>query len=158
LQSFPVFVLALAVVALAGNGLAQLVLAIGFISAAPYARLGRAEVRSIKERAFIEAARCARKSHLSILFRHILPHPRPPILVIASLNCGWALLTLAGLSFVGLGVDVPQAEWGTMISTGSADVVGGRWWTSVFPGLALLVSVLAFNLIGEGLAERASSR
>ena len=79
-------------------------------------------------------------------------------MVIAPLNCGWAILTLAGLSFLGLGIPIPEAEWGAMISAGAADVIGGRWWTSVFPGLILFISVLGFNLIGEGLLERSGQR
>ena len=157
-QAFPVFILALTVAALLGNSLHTLILAIGLINAPAYARLMRAEVRSLKSHIYIEAAECAGNSRLSILFRHLLPNALTPLLVIAPLNCGWAILMLAGLSFLGLGVAVPTAEWGAMISTGAADVVGGRWWTSVFPGLALFITVLGFNLIGEGLLQRTGQR
>jgi peptide/nickel transport system permease protein len=78
--------------------------------------------------------------------------------VIAPLNCGWAMLSLAGLSVVGLGIPVPQPEWGAMISLGVGDIVAGRWWTSVPPGIALLISVLAFSMIGEGLQDRSARR
>jgi peptide/nickel transport system permease protein len=158
IQAFPVFILALAVAALAGNSLFNLTLAIGLVNAPAYARLVRTEVLSLKERAFVEAARCSGNSHAAILFRHILPNALTPVLVLAPLNCGWAILMLAGLSFIGLGVEVPNAEWGAMISTGAADVVGGRWWTSVFPGAALFITVLGFNLLGEGLVERSARR
>jgi peptide/nickel transport system permease protein len=153
LQSFPVFILAVMVAALAGNTVPNLILAIGLVNAPSYARLMRSEVRSLKERAYIEAARCAGNSHLGIMARHLLPNALTPILVVAPLNCGWAILMLAGLSFVGLGIPIPGAEWGAMISAGAADVVGGRGWTSVFPGLALFLTVLAFNLLGDGLRD-----
>lgn len=157
-QSFPVFILAVMVAALAGNSVPNLILAIGLVNAPSYARLMRSEVRSLKERAYIEAARCAGNSHLRIMVRHLLPNALTPILVVAPLNCGWAILMLAGLSFVGLGIPIPGAEWGAMISAGAADVVGGRWWTSVFPGLALFLTVLSFNLIGEGIVEYSGRR
>ncbi len=152
-QAFPVFILALTVVAFLGNSIPTLVLAIGLINAPPYARMMRAEVRSLREHIFVEAAECAGNSRTSIMFRHLLPNALTPILVIAPLNCGWAILMLAGLSFVGLGVTVPQAEWGAMISAGAADIVGGRWWTTIFPGTALFITVLGFNLVGEGLQQ-----
>jgi peptide/nickel transport system permease protein len=107
---------------------------------------------------YIDAAKTAGTSTAGILWRHVLPNSLTPIRVIAPLNCGWAMLTLAGLSFLGLGVTVPTAEWGSMISLGTSDVVAGRWWTSVPPGLALLVCVLGFSLLGEGLQERADAK
>lgn len=157
-QAFPAFILALTVAAILGNSLPNLILAIGLINAPHYARMMRAEVRSLRGRTYVEAAECAGNSSLSILFRHMLPNALTPLLVIAPLNCGWAILMLAGLSFVGLGVQVPTAEWGAMISTGAADIVGGRWWTTVFPGAALFLTVLAFNLLGEGLLQRSGAR
>lgn len=156
-QAFPAFILALAVSALFGSGLFNLTIAIGLIFAPAYVRIMRSEIRSLRVRGYVEAAECAGNSRISILFRHLLPNALTPVLVIAPLNCGWAMLTLAGLSFLGLGVPVPQAEWGAMISAGAADVVGGRWWTSIFPGVALFVSVLGFNLIGEGFLERSEA-
>lgn len=157
-QAFPVFILALAVAAILGNSMVNLILTIGFINAPPYARLIRAEVLSLRNRTFVEAAEAAGNSHISMLFRHLLPNALTPILVIAPLNCGWAILMLASLSFVGLGVPVPGAEWGAMISAGAADIVGGRWWTATFPGIALFITVLGFNLVGEGLQEKGVKR
>ena len=158
MQAFPPFILALTVSAMFGRDFINLIFAIGLVFMPAYIRLMRSEIRAIRERAFIEAAECAGNSAARILFRHLFPNAMRPLLVIAPLNCGWAMLTLAGLSFLGLGVPIPEAEWGAMISTGAADVVGGRWWTSVFPGLALFISVLGFNLIGEGVLERANRR
>jgi peptide/nickel transport system permease protein len=156
-QSFPAFVLALAVATLLGQGTANLIAVIALVNTPSYVRLMRSEVRSTREHGFVEAARCAGESETSILLRHVVPNSVRPLLVIAPLNCGWAILTLAGLSFLGLGVPIPEAEWGAMISTGTEDLVSGRWWSSVVPGAALFLTVLAFNLLGEGLLE-ASTR
>ncbi|MCM4082700.1 ABC transporter permease [Paractinoplanes hotanensis] len=157
-QAFPTFILALAVAALLGGGFTNLVITVAAVNAPAYARLVRAEVRTLREMQYIEAAKTSGASTLGIMWRHLLPNSLTPVRVIAPLNCGWAMLTLAGLSFLGLGVTVPTAEWGSMISLGTSDVVAGRWWTSVPPGLALLVCVLGFSLLGEGLQERADAR
>jgi peptide/nickel transport system permease protein len=157
-QAFPTFILALAVAALLGGGFGNLVITIAAVNAPAYARLVRAEVRTLREMAYIDAAKTSGASTLGILWRHLLPNSLTPVRVIAPLNCGWAMLTLAGLSFLGLGITVPTAEWGSMISLGTSDVVAGRWWTSVPPGLALLVCVLGFSLLGEGLQERADAK
>ena len=156
-QAFPAFVLALTVSAMFGSGLFNLTVAIGLIFAPAYVRIMRSEIRTLRVRGYVEAAECAGNTRASILFRHLFPNALTPVLVIAPLNCGWAMPTLAGLSFLGSGVPIPQAEWGAMISAGAADVVGGRWWTSIFPGIALFVSVFGFNLIGEGFLERSES-
>lgn len=152
-QAFPSFVLALAVAAVLGPGVRNLVVVVALVNIPAYIRLMRAEVIATREHAFVEAAKCQGLSPLSVLFRQVVPNSLNPILVIAPLNCGWAMLTVAGLSFLGLGIPVPNPEWGSMISTGAGDVVAGEWWTSVFPGLALFVTVLAFNLFGEGLRD-----
>ncbi|WBB98979.1 MULTISPECIES: ABC transporter permease [unclassified Solwaraspora] len=157
-QAFPTFILALAVAALLGGGTVNLILTIALVNAPGYARLVRAEVRSVRELPFIDAAVTSGASHLGVLWRHVLPNSLTPVRVIAPLGCGWAMLTLAGLSFLGLGISVPTAEWGSMISLGSPDVVAGRWWTSVPPGLFLLISVFGFSLLGEGLQERAEAK
>ena len=157
-QAFPTFILALAVAALLGNGFVNLVITIAAVNAPAYARLVRAEVRTLREMPYVDAAKTSGASTAGILWRHLLPNSLTPVRVIAPLNCGWAMLTLAGLSFLGLGITVPTAEWGSMISLGTSDVVAGRWWTSVPPGLALLVCVLGFSLLGEGLQERADAK
>ena len=157
-QAFPTFILALAVSALLGGGFFNLVVTIAAVNAPAYARLVRAEVRTLREMQYIDAAKTSGASTIGIMWRHLLPNSLTPVRVIAPLNCGWAMLTLAGLSFLGLGVTVPTAEWGSMISLGTSDVVAGRWWTSVPPGLALVVCVLGFSLLGEGLQERADAR
>ena len=158
IQAFPPFILALTVSAMFGRDFIHLIFAISLVFIPAYIRLMRSEIRVLRERSFVEAAECAGNSPTRILFRHVFPNALRPLLVIAPLNCGWAMLTLAGLSFLGLGIQIPEAEWGSMISTGAADVVGGRWWTSVFPGLALFITVLGFNLIGEGVLEKTNLR
>lgn len=156
-QAFPTFIMALVVAALLGGGTTNLVIVIALVNAPAYARLVRAEARSVRELPFVEASVTSGSGTLAVLWRHVLPNSLTPVRVIAPLNCGWAMLTLAGLSFLGLGVPVPTAEWGAMISLGASDVVAGRWWTSVPPGLFLLASVLGFSLLGEGLQERAAT-
>jgi peptide/nickel transport system permease protein len=158
LQAFPSFILALAVAALLGQTTSNLVIVLAVVNAPAYARLVRAEVRTVRELPYVDAARISGSTTAGILLRHVLPNSLTPVRVIAPLNCGWAMLSLAGLSFVGLGVPVPHPEWGAMISLGSADIVAGRWWTSVPPGLALLFCVLAFSMIGEGLQDRSNRR
>lgn len=156
LQAFPTFILALAVASMMGAGTVNLIVVLAVVNAPAYARLVRAEVRSVRELPYIEAARTSGGSAAIIMWRHVLPNSLTPVRVIAPLNCGWAMLSLAGLSFVGLGIPVPRPEWGAMISLGTGDVVAGRWWTSLPAGIALLISVLAFSLIGEGLQDRAT--
>lgn len=157
-QSFPVFILALAVAAMLGSGAGNLAIVVGVVSIPSYARLVRAEVRTIRELAYVDAARTSGISHGSVLWRHVLPNSLTAVRVVAPLNVGWAMLALAGLSFLGLGVPVPEAEWGAMISQGTSDIVAGRLWTTVPPGIALVVCVFGFSLLGEGLQERETRR
>jgi peptide/nickel transport system permease protein len=156
MQSFPAFVLALAVATLLGRGIVDLIAVIALVSTLSYIRVMRSEVRATRELGYVEAARSAGESSRSILFRHVVPNSLRPMLVIAPLNCGWAILTLAGLSFLGFGVALPQAEWGAMISNGTDDLVRGHWYPSVVPGVALFITVLGLNLLSEGLLDRRS--
>lgn len=158
MQAFPTFILALAVAALLGPSTLNLTIVLAIVYIPSYARLARAEVRTVRELPFVDAARLSGSSTPAILWRHVIPNCLAPVRVLAPLNCGWAMLGLAGLSFVGLGIPVPNPEWGAMISLGSSDIVAGRWWTSLPPGLALLLSVLAFSMIGEGLQDRSARR
>jgi peptide/nickel transport system permease protein len=157
-QSFPTFILALAVAAMLGPGLVNLTIVVAVVSIPSYARLVRAEVRTVRELAYVDAARTSGIRASAVLWRHVLPNSLTAVRIVAPLNVGWAMLTLAGLSFLGLGVPVPEAEWGAMISQGTSDVVAGRLWTTVPPGLALVVCVLGFSLLGEGLQDRATRR
>jgi peptide/nickel transport system permease protein len=158
MQAFPTFILALAVAALVGQSALNLIVVLAVVYTPAYARLARSEVRIVRELPYVDAARVSGSGTVAILRRHVLPNCLAPVRVLAPLNCGWAMLTLAGLSFVGLGVPVPQPEWGAMISLGSSDIVQGLWWTSLPPGLALLICVLALSFIGEGLQDRSVVR
>jgi peptide/nickel transport system permease protein len=153
-QSFPTFILALSIAAILGPGIFNLIIVIAVVNAPAYARLVRAEVKSIVIQGYIDSARLSGIKHSKILVSHILPNSLLPVRIIAPLNCGWAILTLAGLSFLGLGVPIPGAEWGSMIGAGSNDVVSGVWWTSVVPGTALVTCIFAFTIVGEGFQER----
>lgn len=150
MQAIPSFILALTVVTVLGASFVNLVFALVVVSTPSYMRLMRSEVRSVREEAWVEAARSSGASAPSLLFRQIVPNSLRPILVIAPLACGWHILALAGLSFVGLGVRVPNPEWGAMIAGSVGDLAIGKWWTSVIPGLMLFVTVLGFNLVSEG--------
>jgi peptide/nickel transport system permease protein len=122
-----------------------------------YARLVRGQVLSLREREFVEAARSLGASTARILWRHILPNTLAPILVQASFDMGGAILSAAGLSFIGFGAQPPTPEWGVMISDGRK-YVSTQSWLSLFPGLAILLTVAAFNLIGDGLRDSLDPR
>lgn len=153
-QSFPTFILALSIAAILGPGVPNLIIVIAVVNAPAYARLIRAEVKAVVIQGFIDSARLSGIKHIKILTSHILPNSLLPVRIIAPLNCGWAILTLAGLSFLGLGIPIPEPEWGSMIGAGSNDVVSGVWWTSVVPGIALVTCIFGFTILGEGFQER----
>ena len=148
LQAFPVFVFAIALVASLGQSIQTVVLAIAFVNAPIYLRLMRAQVMSIREMRYVEASLVAGLSDLQTILRHIVPNAMGPILAQLSINIGWAILLTAGLSFIGAGVRAPTPEWGSMIAMGFQNVVTGQWWPSVFPGLALAITVFGFSLVG----------
>lgn len=152
-QSFPPFILAMALAAVAGASVLNVILIIGFLNVPIFARLIRSEVLSYRERAFVEAARCAGNSDLRLVIRHILPNAMSAAVAQASVNIGWALILTAGLSFVGAGVAPPTPEWGAMISEGAEYMITGEWWIATFPGLALCLTVLSFALVGETLSS-----
>ena len=153
IMAFPLFVLAMAVVAALGNTLGNIVLATAVVNLPFYARLARSEVSVLRESGLVESARLAGNRELGVLFRHIYPNIVPPLAVQVSLNMGWTMLNAAGLSFIGLGVRPPTAEWGILVSEGANFIVSGEWWIALFPGLALMAAVLCFNLLGDGLRD-----
>lgn len=157
-QSFPTFILALAVAALLGPGVVNLTIVVAIVSIPSYARLIRAEVRTVRELAYVDAARTSGIPTIAVLWRHVLPNSLTAVRIVAPLNVGWAMLALAGLSFLGLGVPIPEPEWGAMISQGTSDLVSGRLWTTLPPGIFLVICVLGFSLLGEGLQERENRR
>lgn len=151
LQAFPVFVLAIALVAALGQSARNVILAIAFVNAPIYLRLLRTQALSLRERRFVDAARVAGNGELRIVFRHVLPNAVAPAIIQASVNMGWSVLLTAGLSFVGAGVRVPTPEWGSMIAVGAQNMITGQWWPAVFPGIAIALTVLGFALIGDSL-------
>ncbi|HVC82595.1 MAG TPA: ABC transporter permease [Chloroflexota bacterium] len=150
--AFPSFILAAAVSASLGPGLGTLMLSLSVVWWPWYARLARAQVLQIRSLDFVEAARALGVRTPRMLWRHILPNAVAPILVQLSLDVGYAILAASGLSFLGLGVQPPTAEWGTMIAD-AQNHLQDAWWMATFPGAALAISVFAFNLLGDGLRD-----
>jgi len=157
LLSFPSLILGLIVVALLGPDLINLVAAIALTAIAPFARIARAPVLSLKERTFIEAGRALGFSHLRILFVHILPNILSEVLVMGSLWMATAVRTEASLSFIGLGVKPPTATWGGMMREGFENILDAPW-LSIWPGMAILLLVLGLNMIGDGLRDATDPR
>lgn len=153
IMAFPLFVLAMGIVAAAGNTVENIVFATAIINLPFYARMARAEVSIRRNAGYVQAARLAGNSELRVLFGHIFPNTLPPMMVQISLNMGWAILNAAGLSFIGLGVQPPAPEWGIMVAEGANFIISGEWWLVIFPGLALMLAVFTFNLIGDGLRD-----
>ena len=153
IMAFPLFVLAMAIVASLGNSVANIVYATAIINLPFYIRVARAEVSVRRNSQFVEAALISGNSGPRIIFRHLLPNIIPTIMVQASLNLGWAILNAAGLSFIGLGVRPPDAEWGIMVAEGAQYIVSGEWWIALFPGIALMLTVLCFNFLGDALRD-----
>ena len=153
IMAFPLFVLAMGIVAAMGNTVENIIYATAIINLPFYARVARAEVRIRRDAGFAQAARLSGNTDLQVLAFHIFPNALPPMMVQISLNMGWAILNAAGLSFIGLGVRPPTAEWGIMVAEGANFVVSGEWWLAFFPGLALMLAVFAFNLLGDALRD-----
>ena len=153
LMAFPLFVLAMAMVAALGNRVENIVVATAFINLPFYIRFARAEVNVRRDAGWVEAAQACGDSHLSIVLRFLLPNILPAMAVQISLNLGWAILNAAGLSFLGLGVTAPTPEWGIMVAEGARFITSGQWWLVAFPGLTLMIAVLFFTLLGDGLRD-----
>jgi peptide/nickel transport system permease protein len=157
LLSFPSLILGLIVVALLGPDLANLIVAIGLTAIAPFARIARAPVLALKERAFVEAGRALGFSHLRILFVHILPNIVSEVLVMGSLWMATAVRTEASLSFIGLGVKPPTPTWGGMMRDGFENILDAPW-LSIFPGIAILLLMLGLKMVGDGLRDAADPK
>ncbi|MFN0263805.1 ABC transporter permease [Tepidamorphus sp. 3E244] len=153
IMAFPLFVLAMGIVAALGNSIANIIYATAIINIPFYARLVRAEVNIRREAGFTQAAKLSGNSDARVLAFHIFPNALPPMMVQISLNLGWAILNAAGLSFIGLGVRPPTPEWGIMVAEGANFIVSGEWWIALFPGLWLMLAVFTFNLMGDGLRD-----
>jgi peptide/nickel transport system permease protein len=158
LLSFPGLLLAIAVVALVGPGLRNALLALTIVSIPIYARIARSTVLSIKELDYIKAATCVGASSSRTLFRHVLPNSLSPILVASTLGIATAILEIAALGFLGLGQQPPYPEWGAMLADSVKYLTSGAWWVLLFPGIAIMLTVLGFNLLGDGLRDALDPR
>jgi len=153
IMAFPLFVLAMGIVAALGNTVQNIVIATAIVNFPLYARIARAEASVRREAGFVEAARLSGNSDWRILACQILPNVLPIMVVQMSLTMGYAILNAAGLSFIGLGVRPPTPEWGIMVAEGAQFMVSGEWWNATFPGAALMLAVFCFNLLGDGLRD-----
>jgi peptide/nickel transport system permease protein len=152
-MAFPPFVLAMGLTAAVGSSITNLILVIAVTQVPVYLRQLRAEILRERELEYAQAARTVGNPTWRVVFIHLFPNCFPALVVQASLAMGFALLTLAALSYIGLGIQPPSPEWGEMISEGASLMVTGHWWLSLFPGIAILVTVLIFNLVGDGLRD-----
>jgi peptide/nickel transport system permease protein len=153
IMAFPLFVLAMGIVAALGNTVTNIVIATAIINYPLYARVARAEANVRREAGFVQAARLSGNGEFRILLTQILPNIMPIMVVQMSLTMGYAILNAAGLSFIGLGVRPPTPEWGIMVAEGAGFIVSGEWWIAFFPGAALMLAVFCFNLLGDGLRD-----
>ncbi|MBV9394638.1 MAG: ABC transporter permease [Methylobacteriaceae bacterium] len=153
IMAFPLFVLAMGIVAALGNTVTNIIIATAIINYPLYVRIARAEANVRRNAGFVQAARLSGNGEFRILLTQILPNILPIMMVQMSLTMGYAILNAAGLSFIGLGVRPPTPEWGIMVAEGAAFIVSGEWWIALFPGLALMLAVFCFNLLGDGLRD-----
>jgi peptide/nickel transport system permease protein len=152
-MAFPAFILAMGITAALGNAIGNIVAAIAITHVPIYTRLVRGEMLKVRETEYAEAARTVGNRPWQIVLHHLLPNCVPPLIVQATLAMGFAILTVAALSFIGLGIQPPQSEWGSMTAEGAGYIVSGEWWLFLFPGLAIMLTVLAFNLVGDTLRD-----
>lgn len=153
IMAFPNLVLVLGIVGIFGPGLMQVLLALMMVQWVYYARICRNMVVTLKERNFIAAARISGSSSWSIIRRHIIPNVQRPIVVMGTLEMGWAIMDISALSFLGLGIQPPNAEWGAMIHEGTS-YIRSHPELMIYPGVLILVVVITFNVLGEALSER----
>lgn len=151
LLSFPAFILALAITVMLGNKVGYVIGALAIAYTPYFVRLTRGEVLKIRDSEYADAARVVGNPAWRVALRHVFPNAIAPSLVLASIVLGWSILDASALGFLGIGIKPPTAEWGTMVAEGSRNLASGEWWTWLFPGLTILVVVLAFNWIGDGL-------
>ncbi|WP_294657587.1 nickel transporter permease [uncultured Fusobacterium sp.] len=153
----PSILLAIAIVSALGPSILNLMLAISISSVPSYARIVRASVLSIRDQEFIEAAKAIGASNTRIIFRHIIPNSLAPVIVQATLGVAGAILSTAGLGFIGLGIQPPAPEWGSMLS-GGRQYLRYAWWVTTFPGVAIMITILSLNLLGDGLRDALDPR
>lgn len=150
-QAFPLVILAVAIVSLGGDNLAYVVLAIGLINIPRFMRIVRSQAMSLRQRRFVEAATAMGASRWRIMARHLLPNVSGAILVQASLSTAHAIIVIAALGFLGIGITPPDPSWGFMIRGGARSIPSGDWWVAFFPGLAVFVTVMSFNWMADEL-------
>jgi peptide/nickel transport system permease protein len=155
--AFPGILLAMGIIAILGVGLQSVMMAVGISAIPAYTRLVRSSVLSTKNLAFVEAARVVGAGNGRVMFRHVLPSVFGPVVVLATLSIATAILSAAGLSFLGLGAQPPTPEWGAMVSDGR-DYLRAAWWIAGMPGLAIMLAVMAVNLVGDGLRDALDPR
>jgi peptide/nickel transport system permease protein len=153
LMAFPAFVLAMGITAALGNSIANVAIALSMTQLPAYIRLVRGEMLRVRTLEYAEAAVSIGNPSWRVALVHLLPNCLPPLTVQATLAMGYAVLTMASLSFIGLGIAPPQSEWGSMTADGATYMSTGEWWLFVFPGVAIVVTVLAFNLVGDALRD-----
>lgn len=153
IMAFPAFVLAMGLTAAVGSSIANLIFVIAVTQVPVYLRQLRAEMLREREMEYAQAAQTVGNPTWRIVFIHLFPNCLPPLIVQATLAMGYALLTLAALSYIGLGVQPPNSEWGEMTSEGASLMITGQWWLSLFPGIAIVAIVLIFNVVGDGLRD-----
>ena len=153
IMAFPTFILALGFVAAMGQGLVNVIMVIGIVSAPIYVRLLRSQVLSLREEPFVEAAKAVGNPDWRIFKRYLVPHAMGPLITQACINFGWAILITSGLAFLGVGIRVPTPEWGSMVKVGAGYMITGQWWISFFPGIAIVLTVMAFNFLAEGVRD-----
>src|SRR6201986_2115294 len=153
IMAFPLFVLAMGIVAALGNTVQNIIIATAIINYPLYDRVARSEANVRRDAGFVQAARLCGNSEMRILLAQILPNVMPIMMVQVSLTMGYAILNAAGLSFIGLGVKPPTPEWGIMVAEGATNIISGEWWIAFFPGGALMIAVFCFNLLGDGLRD-----
>jgi peptide/nickel transport system permease protein len=153
IMAFPLFVLAMGIVAALGNTVQNIVIATAIVNFPLYARVARAEANVRREAGFVQAARLSGNGEFRILLTQVLPNIMPIMVVQMSLTMGYAILNAAGLSFIGLGVRPPTSEWGILVAEGATFMVSGEWWIAFFPGAALMIAVFCFNLLGDAFRD-----
>ncbi|MCC3145511.1 ABC transporter permease [Halanaerobium sp. Z-7514] len=156
-NSIPFILLALAIISALGRGMVNLIIAVGVTGLINFSRLTRSIVLQIKEKEYVEAARALGSSDRRILIKHVLPNSISSLIVLATLRIGISILIVAGLSFLGLGIQPPTSAWGTMLNRGQEYLVQAPWM-SIFPGLAIVITVLSFNLLGDALRDALDPR
>lgn len=158
LLAFPGFILALGITAMLGNTTQNVIIAVAIAYLPYFVRIVRSEMLTLREAEFAAAAKCVGVKRLRIMLYHLLPNALTPALVQATLTLGWGILDAAGLSFLGVGIRPPTPEWGVLVGDGAQYINSGEWWISVFPGIAILMTVLGFNLAGDWVRDRLERR